>query len=230
VTNVRGYAATSLSEHVLMLVLTLRRNLFGFREDVRRGLWQQSKQFCLLTHEIHDACASTLGVVGYGALGRATATLARAIGMRVLVSEHKGAKEVREGRTPFDEVLRESDVISLHAPFNEETRHMIGAREFELMKRSALLINTARGLLVDEAALVEALRAGRIAGAGIDVLSVEPPREGNPLLELNLPNLVVTPHIAWASREAMQLLADQLIENIEAFVGGEPRNLVTGDK
>jgi glycerate dehydrogenase len=226
VTNVRGYAATSLSEHVLMLVLTLRRNLFGFREDVRRGLWQQSKQFCLLTHEIHDARSSTLGIVGYGALGRATANLARAVGMRVLVSEHKGALEVREGRTPFDEVLRESDVVSLHAPLNEETRRMLGAREFELMKRSALLINTARGLLVDEAALVEALRAGRIAGAGVDVLSHEPPREGNPLLELNLPNLVVTPHIAWASREAMQLLADQLIETIEAFVGGEPQNVV----
>ncbi|MFN2597069.1 MAG: D-2-hydroxyacid dehydrogenase [Pyrinomonadaceae bacterium] len=230
VTNVRGYAATSLSEHVLMLVLALRRNLIGFREDVRRGLWGQSKQFCLLTHEIHDLKGSTFGVVGYGALGRATAELARATGMRVLVGEHKGAAEVREGRTEFDELLRESDVVSLHAPLTEETRRMIGAREFGLMKRGALLINTARGLLVDESALAEVLRAGRIAGAGIDVLSNEPPRDANPLLDLTLPNLVVTPHVAWASREAMQSLADQLVDNIEAFFRGQPVNLVTSSE
>jgi glycerate dehydrogenase len=230
VVNVRGYAATSVSEHVLMLALALRRNLPAYREDVRRGLWQQSKQFCLLTREIHDLRAATFGVVGYGALGRATASLARAFGMRVLIGEHKGALEIREGRVAFDELLRESDVVSLHAPLNAETRHLIGARELASMKRSALLINTGRGQLVDESALADALRAGRIAGAGVDVLSNEPPREGNPLLELELPNLVVTPHVAWASRESMQTLADQLIEIIEAFVRGEPRNIVTGDK
>jgi glycerate dehydrogenase len=230
VVNVRGYAATSVSEHVLMLALALRRNLPAYREDVRRGLWQQSKQFCLLTREIHDLRAATFGVIGYGALGRATASLARAFGMRVLIGEHKGALEIREGRVAFDELLRESDVVSLHAPLNAETRHLIGARELASMKRSALLINTGRGQLVDESALADALRAGRIAGAGVDVLSNEPPREGNPLLELELPNLVVTPHVAWASRESMQTLADQLIEIIEAFVRGEPRNIVTGDK
>jgi glycerate dehydrogenase len=230
VVNVRGYAATSVSEHVLMLALALRRNLPAYREDVRRGLWQQSKQFCLLTREIHDLRAATFGIVGYGALGRATASLARAFGMRVLIGEHKGALEIREGRVAFDELLRESDVVSLHAPLNAETRHLIGARELASMKRSALLINTGRGQLVDESALADALRAGRIAGAGVDVLSNEPPREGNPLLELELPNLVVTPHVAWASRESMQTLADQLIEIIEAFVRGEPRNIVTGDK
>jgi glycerate dehydrogenase len=170
---------------------------------------------------------STLGVVGYGALGRATADLAKAFGMRVLLSEHKGATEIREGRVAFDELLRESDVVTLHAPLNEETRHMIGARELAAMKPTAILINTGRGLLVDEAALAEALRAGKIAGTGVDVLSEEPPREGNPLLDLDLPNLIVTPHVAWASRGAMQSLADQLIYNIEAFVRGEPVNLVT---
>jgi glycerate dehydrogenase len=227
VTNVRGYAAVSVSEHVMMLMLALRRNLVGYREDVRAGLWQQSKQFCLRTREIGDVRGSTLGVVGYGALGRATAELARSFGMRVLVSEHRGAEEIREGRAPFENVLRESDVLTLHAPLNEETRHLIAARELELMKPTALLINTARGLLVDEAALAEALTAGRIAGAGVDVLSVEPPREGNRLLDLDLPNLIVTPHVAWASRGAMQSLADQLIDNIEAFFRGEPVNLVT---
>jgi glycerate dehydrogenase len=229
VTNVRGYAATSVSEHVLMLTLALRRNLLSYGDDVRHGLWRQSKQFCLLTHEIQDIRATTLGVVGYGALGRATAELARAFGMRVLVGEHKGAGNVREGRVGFEELLRESDVVTLHAPLNGETRGLIGAREFELMKPSALLINTARGLLVDEGALAEALRRGRIAGAGVDVLSNEPPREGNPLLESNLPNLIVTPHVAWSSKDAMQSLADQLIDNIEAFVRGEPKNIVTGE-
>jgi glycerate dehydrogenase len=227
VTNVRGYAATSVSEHVLSLILALRRNLVGFREDVRRGLWQQSKQFCLLTHEIQDVRSTVLGVVGYGALGRATAELARAFGMQVLIGEHRGAEKVREGRVRFEELLRESDVVTLHAPLNEETHNLIGARELGLMKSTALLINTARGLLLDEAALAEALRMGRIAGAGVDVVSNEPPREGNPLLEPGLPNLIVTPHVAWASKGAMQSLADQLIDNVEAFVRGEPRNLVT---
>jgi glycerate dehydrogenase len=226
VVNVRGYAATSVSEHVLALALALRRNLPAYREDVRRGLWAESRQFCLLTREIRDLRASAFGVVGYGALGRATAELARAFGMRVLVGEHKGAEKIREGRVAFDELLRESDVVSLHAPLDEETRRMIGARELSLMKPNAILINAARGQLVDESALAEALRDGRIAGAGIDVLTTEPPREGNPLLSLDLPNLVVTPHVAWASRESMQALADQLIDNIESFFRGEPRNVV----
>jgi glycerate dehydrogenase len=218
VSNVRGYARGTLPEHVLALMLALRRDLAGFREDVRAGLWQKAEQFCLHTREIHDLHGSTLGLFGHGTLGRGVERLAQAFGMRVLVAEHKGAEGLREGRTPFDKVLRCSDVVSLHVPLNEETRHMIGRAELALMKPSAVLINCARGGVVDEGALAEALREGRIAGAGLDVLSVEPPREGNPLLSLDLPNLVVTPHVAWASREAQQALADQLIENIEAFV------------
>jgi glycerate dehydrogenase len=147
--------------------------------------------------------------------------------MKVLVSEHKGDAPPRAGHTPFDSVLREADVISLHTPLTPQTRHMIGAREFGLMKPTAILINTARGNLVDEVALTEALKSGRIAGAGFDVLSVEPPHEGNPLLELDLPNFILTPHVAWSSREAMQTLTDQLVGNIEAFVAGSPRNVVT---
>lgn len=152
--------------------------------------------------------------------------LAEAFGMRVLVAEHKGAPSVREGYTAFDAVLREADVISLHTPLTAETRHLIGAREFGLMKPSAILINTARGNLVDEMALIEALKTQRIAGAGFDVLAVEPPRTGNPLLDLDLPNFILTPHVAWSGREAMQALADQLVDNIESFVAGAPRNVV----
>jgi glycerate dehydrogenase len=215
VSNVRNYARHSVPEHVMMLILALRRNLFSYREEVARGEWARASGFCLLTHPIRDLHDSTLGLIGYGALGQALEKLALAFGMRVVISEHKHARAIRNGRVSFEEVLRASDIISLHCPLNEETRGLIGKAEFEMMRREALLINTARGGLVNEAALASALRAGLIAGAGFDVLTKEPPRDGNPLLELNLPNFILTPHIAWASREAMQALADQLIDNIE---------------
>jgi glycerate dehydrogenase len=227
VCNIRNYAIHAVPEHVFMLILALRRNLFAYRHDLENGLWQKSDSFCLFTHPIHDIHGSTLGIVGYGVLGQAVARLAEAFGMKVLVAERKGAEAVRPGFLPFEQVLGESDVITLHVPLTEATRNLIGAPELARMKPTALLINTARGGVVDEAALAAALRQGAIAGAGFDVLSVEPPREGNPLLEPGLPNFILTPHVAWASREAMQILADQLIGNIEAFVRGEPRNLVT---
>src|ERR687888_56839 len=221
VSNVTGYARHTLPEQVLTLALALRRNLLGYREDVRAGLWQRARQFCLHTREIHDLHGSTFGVVGHGTLGRGVARLARAFGARVLVAERSGASAAREGRTPFAEVLGRSDVLSLHVPLGAETRGLVGRDELALMKPSAVLINCARGGVVDEAALAEALVEGRIAGAGVDVLSVEPPAGGNPLLSLDLPNLIVTPHVAWAGREAQQALADQLVENIEAFVLGQ---------
>jgi glycerate dehydrogenase len=221
VANVRGYARETLPEHVLMLALALRRNLVAYREDVRAGAWARAEQFCLHGREIHDLHGSALGLVGYGTLGRGVEKLARAFGMEILISEHKGADGLREGRTAFEEVLRRADVLSLHVPLDDETRHMIGHVELSLMKPTAILINCARGGVVDEAALAAALREGAIAGAGVDVLSEEPPRGGNPLLDLDLPNLIVTPHVAWASREAQQALADQLVDNIEAFVNGK---------
>jgi glycerate dehydrogenase len=227
VSNVRGYAVNSVPEHVLMMILALRRNLFAYRADVRNGLWQQSKQFCLLTHELHDINGSTLGVIGYGSIGKAMARLGESLGMRVLIAEHKHAAEIRSGRTSFQDVLRESDIVSLHCPLTNETRDLFRRSEFQLMKPGALLINTARGALVDDAALIEALQSGSIAGAGYDALREEPPRQGSALLELNLPNFIVTPHVAWASNEAVQALADQVIDNIEAFVNGTPRNLLT---
>ncbi len=226
VCNVRGYAANSVSEHVLMLMLALRRNLLAYREDVQQGRWQQSKQFCLYAHPLHDLRGSTLGVIGFGAIGRSVARLAESIGMRVLIAERRHATTIRDGRTPFDQALRESDVVTLHCPLTDENRDLFGNAEFQLMKRNSLLINTARGGLVEEKALIEALQAGLIAGAAVDALREEPPREGNALLDPNLPNLIVTPHVAWASDEAMQTLADQVIDNLEAFARGEPRNLL----
>lgn len=226
VSNVRGYARTVVPEHVFALMLGLRRNLFAYRDDVRRGAWAEAEAFCLLDHTIRDLRQSTLGLVGYGSIGRGVETLARAFGMNVLISERKSSTTVRAGRTPFTEVLRASDVVSLHTPLTAETKGLIGREELSLMKKGALLINCARGGVVDEEALAEALRNHQIAGAGVDVLSTEPPREGNPLLAHDLTNLIVTPHIAWASLEAMQTLADQLIDNIEAFVRGTPQNIV----
>lgn len=227
VSNIRGYAVHTVPEHAFMMMLALRRNLLGWREDVRAGLWEKTDQFCLFTRPINDLYGSTLGIVGHGSLGNGMKKLAEAFGMQVLIAERKGAAATRAGHTPFDHMLAEADVISLHTPLTAETRHLIGAREFGLMKPSAVLINAARGNLVDEAALVEALKSGRIAGAGFDVLSVEPPQEGNPLLDLDLPNFILTPHVAWGSREAMQTLADQLVDNIDAFAAGRPSNAVT---
>jgi len=227
VCNVRGYAVNAVPEHVLMLILALRRNLLAYREDVQEGKWQLSKQFCLLTHELHDIKGSTLGIVGYGSIGRSVARLAQALGMRVLIAEHKNAESIRDGRESFAEVLRQGDIVSLHCPLTEETRNLFGRGEFAMMKRNALLINTARGGLIEDAALIEALEKGLIGGAGLDALREEPPRDGNPLLDLKLPNLIITPHVAWASNEAVQALADQVIDNIEGFVAGKPRNLLT---
>ena len=226
VCNTRGYAVNSLPEHALMLMLALRRNLIAYRTDVKAGRWHEARQFCLLDHPIADLKGSTLGVVGFGTLGRSMAQLGRAIGMEVIVAERKNAPAVRPDRVSFADVLRVSDVISLHCPLTEETKNLIGADELQQMKPGAILINTARGGLIDDRSLLDALQSGRLAGAGIDVLRNEPPREGNPLLDLDLPNLIVTPHNAWASRQAMQTLADQLIDNLEGFVAGEPQNLV----
>ncbi|MBV9211011.1 MAG: glycerate dehydrogenase, partial [Acidobacteria bacterium] len=222
-----NYATHAVPEHALMLMLALSRNLISYRGEVLSGAWQGSRQFCVFGEPIRDLHGRRLGIIGHGALGRAVEKLAQAFGMRVSISERKGAAEVRDGRVSFEEILRESDIISLHCPLTLETRNLIGAAELEMMRADALLINTARGGLVDEAALAKALVEQRIGGAGFDVLSEEPPRAGNPLLDLRLPNFILTPHIAWASREAMQALADQLIDNLEAFARGEPRNLVT---
>ena len=229
VSNIRGYAEKTVPEHVFALLLALSRNLMAWRQTLLAGCWQQSDQFCLFDHPISDLHGATLGVIGRGSLGSGVIHLAEAFGMRVLRAEQKGVLAVRPGYTAFDAVLREADAISLHCPLNAQTQGFIGEAELRAMKSSALLINTARGGLVDEVALIRALKEGWIAGAGFDVITVEPPPLGHPMLApelLALPNFLLTPHVAWASRPAMQTLADQLIDNIEAFVAGSPRNRV----
>ena len=228
VANIRNYAVHTVPEHTFMLICALRRNLLAYRQDVERGRWQQIDQFCFFDHPIRDLHGATIGIIGEGVLGQGTATIARGFGMQVLFADHAPPKAPGVVFTAFDEVLAQSDVITLHLPLSAATRNLIGIEQFRRMKRTAILINTARGGLVDEPALVQALREGLIAGAGFDVLTTEPPKAGNPLLDLRLPNFILTPHIAWASSGAMQILADQLIDNIEAFVAGRPQNLVTG--
>ncbi|WP_395666086.1 D-2-hydroxyacid dehydrogenase [Methylocella sp.] len=222
VSNIRNYAFNTVPEHVFALAFALRRSVVPYVEDVRAGRWQESDQFCFFDHKIRDMRGSTLGIVGYGALGKSVAKIAEAFGMKVL------AYDVfpQPGLVDLDTLIRESDIITLHAPLTPDTKNMIGARELGMMKPDALLINTGRGGLVDEDALAEALKAGKIGGAGFDVLTVEPPKNGNVLLDLKLPNLIITPHVAWASQEAMQILADQLIDNVEAFAAGKPTNVV----
>jgi glycerate dehydrogenase len=227
VSNIRNYAVNTVPEHTFALILALRRSLIAYREDVAAGKWQAAAQFCLSGHPIRDLHGSTLGIFGEGAIGQAVAHLGRALGMRVRFADHAPPKAEGVEFTSPDQVLAEADVVTLHLPLTPATRNLIGARELARMKPSALLINTARGGLVDENALAQALKSGALGGAGFDVLSTEPPREGNPLLELRLPNLIITPHVAWSSSQAMQALADQLIDNVEAFVRGSPRNVVS---
>jgi glycerate dehydrogenase len=225
VSNVRAYATPAVVQHVFSLLLALSTRLLDYHKAVREGAWQQAPFFCLLDFPIRELRGRTLGIVGLGELGRAVAGVAEAFGMEVLVALRPGSPP-EPGRVPLDALLPQVDVLSLHCPLTPETRGLIGERELALMKRDAILINTARGGIVDEAALAGALRSGRLGGAGVDVLSVEPPAHGNVLLEPGIPNLLVTPHVAWASRESRQRLLDQVALNIASFVQGTPRNLV----
>ncbi len=225
VCNVPAYATASVVQHVFGLILALTLRLQDYRQSIERGDWRRSGQFCLLDFPIRELAGLKLGIVGFGQLGRAVGSLGEAFGMEVLIAERAGA-EPRSGRMALDRLLPQVDVLSLHCPLTETTHNLIGVRELELMREDALLINTARGGIVNEAALADALRAGGIAGAGVDVLSAEPPRAGNPLLSPDLPNLILTPHVAWASRESRQRLIGEVASNIQAYSEGRPRNVV----
>lgn len=227
VCNVRDWAL-SVPEHVFALILALRRNLMGYHAAVRDGAWQRSQSYLLQLDPLPQSLAgTTLGIIGQGALGLAVGKLAEGFGMRVIFAERKGALVVRSGRVPFSEVLAQSDVLAILCPLTEESRGMVGAAELAALRKTALLINCGRGGIVDEAALASALKRGKLAGAGLDVLEQEPPRQKNPLLALQLPNLIVTPHVAWLSDQSLRHLGDQLIDNLEAFHAGTPRNIVT---
>ena len=226
VCNIRAYGNESVAEHAFMMMITLMRNLPAYQRDVAAGLWENSPFFCHLGAPMRDLNGKTLAIFGRGNIGQTLATYAQAFKMKVVFVEHKHAETVRDGYVSFDEAVRTADALSLHCPLTPETANMIGEAELQQMKPGAILINCGRGGLVDEAALVAALKYGQIGGAGFDVLTQEPPRDGNPLLKARLPNLIVTPHIAWASQEAANRLFDILLDNINRFVAGNPQNLV----
>ena len=226
VCNIRAYGNESVAEHAFMMMITLMRNLPAYQRDVAAGLWENSPFFCHLGAPMRELNGKTLAIFGRGNIGKTLATYAQAFKMNVVFAEHKNAQSVRDGYVSFDEAIRSADVVSLNCPLTPQTANMIGEAELQQMKPGAILINCGRGGLVDEAALVAALKYGQIGGAGFDVLTQEPPRDGNPLLKARLPNLIVTPHIAWASQEAANRLFDILLDNINRFVAGNPQNLV----
>lgn len=228
VCNIRGYCTQSVAEHVFGVLLTLTHSLNRYAAAVRAGNWQRSQDFCMLDYPVRELSAMTMGIVGYGELGKGVARLAAAFGMQVLISVRPGqdAAEDDDGRVSFDEILQRSDVISLHCPLNEQTTGLFGSDEFARMRSGAILINTARGALIDSAALVAALKRGHLGGAAVDVLPKEPPVDGDPLLDYDGDNLIVTPHVAWATKEARQGAINELAANVAAFLSGAKRNRI----
>ena len=226
VANCQGYGTPSVAQHTLGLLLALATRLVDYNKAVADGQWQQAKQFCLLDFPIVELEGKTLGLFGHGELGSAVAKLAEAFGMRVLIGQIPG-RPARAGRLTLDELLPQVDALTFHCPLTEHTRNFIGARELALLKRGAFVVNTARGGMIDEQALADALRSGHLGGAATDVLSVEPPRDGNPLLAADIPRLIITPHSAWGSREARQRIVGQLAQNAEAFFKGTALRVVS---
>lgn len=221
VCNIRDYATDAVAQHAITLMLNLLTAQPWYWKSVRRGDWSNSRQFCLNDRPIRQARGLNFSVVGYGVLGRATAELAVGLGMNVRVAERQG-RSLRPGRVRFEDAVHEADVLSIHCPLNSETEGLIDRRLLQAMKKDALLINTARGAIINEQDLADGLRDGLIAGAGVDTLSTEPPPADHPLLALDIPNLIVTPHNAWASRTARQAAVDQLAAVIRAFTAGSP--------
>jgi glycerate dehydrogenase len=243
VCNVRGYCTAAVVQHAWAMILSLNQHLPAYARLAADGTWVKSEEYAVLAYPIRELAGLTLGIIGWGTLGRGVAKVGEAFGMRVIVGERAGvareshaAPESRAApgfgappypeRVPLEQLLRTADIVSLHCPSTAATRGMIGAAQLALMKPDAILINTARGALVDSAALAEALRERRLAGAGIDVLPQEPPVDGDPLLDPDLPNLIVTPHIAWAARAARQRCLDEMAANIEDFLRGGRRGRV----
>ena len=220
VKNVTGYSATTVPEHVLGMIFALKHSLAGWQRDQIIGKWTESKQFCYFDYPITDVKGSTLGVFGKGCLGTEVGRLGELLGMKVLYAEHRNATTCREGYTPFEEVLKQADILTLHCALTETTKNLINQETLSLCKKGAYLINTGRGPLIDEQAVCDALKSGQLGGAALDVLVKEPPEKNNPLIELakTMPNLIITPHIAWASDSAVTTLTKKVTQNIEDFV------------
>ena len=221
VCNCQAYGTSAVAQHTLMLMLNLATSFKQYERAVQNGDWNKASQFCLLDYPIIELEGKTLGILGYGELGKAVAKLAEAFGMKILVGALPN-RPVQENRIPFNELLSQVDFLTLHCPLSTDTQNLIDAKAFDAMKPSAFLINCARGGIVNEQDLADALIAGKIAGAATDVLMVEPPKDGNVLLNSEIPNLLITPHSAWGSVDARQRIVQQMVENVEAFKKGQP--------
>jgi glycerate dehydrogenase len=228
VSNVRGYAIHTVPEHTFALILGLRRSIKAYVDDVIKGEWQRSGQFCFFNHPLKDLAGSRLGIIGEGAIGQSVAAIGRAFGMQPMFAAHKNVSGLGPLYTPWDEVIETADVLSIHAPLTPASRHCIAAEEFARMQQKPLIINTARGGLVDEHALVDALQAGQISGFGFDVLTTEPPVEENPIMSvIERPDVLVTPHIAWASQQARSEVWRQTVAHVDGFANGQALNALT---
>lgn len=225
VCNVTAYATASVVEHVFRLILALTGRLEENQQAVTRGQWSESPYFCLLDFPPHELTGKTIGIIGFGELGQAVAKRAQQFGMNVLIAQ-RDKKDKRSGRLPLLELLPQVDILSLHCPLTQDNVNLIDQPELVLLPEHALVINTARGGLVNENALLEALQNQQIGGAGLDVLASEPPAAEHPLLNAGLSNLIITPHIAWASQQSRQRLIDEVARNIMAYQKGENRNRV----
>lgn len=224
VCNIPAYSTSSLIQLTLLYILALFNNLISYAEATKNGKWQKSKQFSILDYPIREVEGKTLGIVGYGNIGKGIAKAAQALGMKVVIGQHMDPAKSIPGALPLPELLKQVDVVSFHLPLNAKTRNLITAKELALMRPSAFLVNAARGGIVNEVDLAEALKKGVLAGAALDVLTSEPPREDHPLLQKDVPNLIVTPHIGWGSLEARLRLLAILKENISSFLQGKPKN------
>lgn len=224
VCNCQAYGTDSVVQHVFSMILALHTNLIPYTQAVNKGKWQQASQFCLLNYPIVELKGRTLGIMGYGSLGKGVAKIAEAFGMHILLGQRPGTSQM--GRIPLPELLPQVDVLTLHCPLTGQTRNLIDKDTLHLMKPTSFLINAARGGIVEETALADALRAGTIAGAATDVLTKEPPDSSNPLLATDIPNLIITPHCAWGSYEARVQIVAQTVENINAFLTGLPKRVV----
>jgi len=227
VTNVSGYAGPAIAQYVFAQLLEYHQQTTHHNSNTAQGLWSTSNAFCYHGNAINELADKTLGIVGYGSLGKAVAAIAEAFNMNIIISERPKTSVIRAGRVSFDEVIAQADIISLHCPETPETKNLINGDVLTRMKNTAILVNTARGALVDETALLNALKNEEIAYAVLDVLTQEPPPSDHPLLNSNLANLKITAHIAWASIEAQQRLIDLLSNNIIAFTQGERLNRLT---
>lgn len=226
VKNVTGYSSVTVPEHVIGFIFALKHSITAWQSDLQRDRWSNSEQFCYFDYPITDVRGSVLGVVGKGCLGSEVGRLAELLGMRVLYAERPNANVCRDGYMPFDQVLAQADIISLHCPLTSETTYLMNAERLAKMKKGALLINTGRGPLIDELAVVAALKSGQLGGAALDVLTKEPPEKENPLLQYakTSPNLIITPHIAWASDSAVTTLVNKVRDNLEAFWHSQQTN------